>query len=143
MERRLKVYVYPEGEVPITHDGPCKNIYTIEGRFIHEMERGAGGFRTGDPGPAQVYFMPFSVAWMVKYLYKDGSYDQRPLRVFVGDYVRVVSLKYPFWNLTSGADHFMLACHDWVCPLLLFFSFFFLILPFHGKSTYLFMFFFF
>lgn len=115
MERRFKVYVYPDGEVPITHDGPCKNIYTIEGRFIHEMEHGGNGFRTADPGRAQVLFMPFSVAWMVKYLYKPESYDQTPLRMFVSDYVRVVAGKYPFWNKTSGADHFMLACHDWVC----------------------------
>ncbi|CAK9312817.1 unnamed protein product [Citrullus colocynthis] len=113
MERRLKVYVYPEGELPITHDGPCKNIYTIEGRFIHEMENGGNGFRTVDPGRAHVMFMPFSVAWMVKYLYKDGSYDQTPLRMFVSDYVGVVSRKYPFWNKTNGADHFILACHDW------------------------------
>ncbi|XP_038886092.1 probable glycosyltransferase At5g25310 [Benincasa hispida] len=113
MERRFKVYVYPEGELPITHDGPCKNIYTIEGRFIHEMEDGGNGFRTVDPSGAHVMFMPFSVAWMVKYLYKDGSYDQTPLRMFVSDYVRVVSLKYPFWNKTNGADHFILACHDW------------------------------
>ncbi|XP_008445236.2 probable glycosyltransferase At5g25310 [Cucumis melo] len=113
MEKRFKVYVYPEGELPITHDGPCKNIYTIEGRFIHEMEDGGNGFRTVDPGRAHVLFMPFSVAWMVKYLYKAGSYDQTPLRMFVSDYVEVVSKKYPFWNKTNGADHFILACHDW------------------------------
>jgi len=34
MEKRFRVYVYEEGEPPILHDGPCKNIYTIEGRFI-------------------------------------------------------------------------------------------------------------
>ncbi|KAG6649634.1 hypothetical protein I3843_07G219800 [Carya illinoinensis] len=80
MERRFKVYVYSEGDPPITHDGPCKDIYTIEGRFIHELEHGAGMFRTRDPHRAHVYFLPFSVTWMVK---------------------------------TCGADHFMLACHDW------------------------------
>ena len=31
MVRRLKVYVYEEGDVPLVHDGPCKNIYIIEG----------------------------------------------------------------------------------------------------------------
>ncbi|XP_022996611.1 probable glycosyltransferase At5g25310 [Cucurbita maxima] len=113
MERRFKVYVYPEGDLPITHDGPCKNIYTVEGRFIHEMEHGANGFRTADPSVAHVFFMPFSVAWMVKYLYESGSFDQTPLRVFVSDYVRVVSEKYPFWNKTTGADHFIVSCHDW------------------------------
>ncbi|XP_004292977.1 PREDICTED: probable glycosyltransferase At5g25310 [Fragaria vesca subsp. vesca] len=115
MERKFKVYVYSEGDLPITHDGPCKDIYSIEGRFIHEMETGAkaGRFRTKNPKEAHVYFMPFSVTWMVKYLYKPLSYDLRPLREYVSDYVRLVSEKYPFWNRTSGADHFMLACHDW------------------------------
>ena len=114
MERRFKVYVYREGELPITHNGPCKDIYTIEGRFISEMEHGAKRFRTSDPHRAHVYFLPFSVVWMVKYLYKPLTYDLTPLKQFVADYVRVVSTKYPFWNRTSGADHFMLACHDWV-----------------------------
>ncbi|KAG6649633.1 hypothetical protein I3843_07G219800 [Carya illinoinensis] len=113
MERRFKVYVYSEGDPPITHDGPCKDIYTIEGRFIHELEHGAGMFRTRDPHRAHVYFLPFSVTWMVKYIYKPLSYDLTLLKQFVSDYVGVVSKKYPFWNRTCGADHFMLACHDW------------------------------
>ena len=116
MEKRFKIYVYEEGEVPMVHDGPCKDIYTIEGRFVHEMEQGIRGhyFRTKDASRAHVYFMPFSVTWMVKYLYKPDSYDVTPLRQFVSDYVRVISTKHPFWNKTHAADHFMLSCHDWV-----------------------------
>ncbi|KAI5556234.1 hypothetical protein BDE02_18G021100 [Populus trichocarpa] len=113
MEKRFKVHVYSEGELPIVHDGPCKDIYTIEGRFIHEMEHGAKRFKTRDPRRAHVYFMPFSVTWMVKYLYKPLTYDHTAMKQFVADYVRVVSSKYPFWNRTQGADHFMLSCHDW------------------------------
>ncbi|KAF5938377.1 hypothetical protein HYC85_022636 [Camellia sinensis] len=113
MEKRFKVYVYEEGELPLVHDGPCKNIYTTEGRFIHEMEHGGGRFRTRDTNRAHVYFMPFSVTWMVKYLYKPLSYNLTPLKNFVSDYVRVISTKHPFWNRTHGADHFMLSCHDW------------------------------
>jgi len=114
MEKRFKVHVYSEGELPIVHDGPCKDIYTVEGRFIHEMEHGAKRFKTRDPRRAHVYFMPFSVTWMVKYLYKPLTYDHTAMKQFVADYVRVVSSKYPFWNRTQGADHFMLSCHDWV-----------------------------
>ncbi|GMH07030.1 hypothetical protein Nepgr_008870 [Nepenthes gracilis] len=113
MERKFKIYVYEEGEVPIVHSGPCKDIYTIEGRFISEIERDGGRFRTREARRAHVYFMPFSVAWMVKYLYKPLTYDVTPLKHFVSDYVKVISTKYPFWNRTQGADHFMLACHDW------------------------------
>ncbi|GLT71519.1 hypothetical protein SLA2020_435320 [Shorea laevis] len=113
MERRFKVYVYMEGDIPIVHRGPCKDIYAIEGRFISEMEHGFRRFRTSDPHRAHVFFMPFSATWMVRYLYTPLSYNHRPLRQFVSDYVRVISTKYPFWNRTQGADHFMLACHDW------------------------------
>ncbi|XP_047975552.1 probable glycosyltransferase At5g25310 [Salvia hispanica] len=113
MERRLKVYVYEEGEVPIVHDGPCKDIYTSEGRFIHEMEHGSHRFRTSRAEEAHVYFMPFSVTWMVKYLYKPNTYDLTPLQEFVSDYVKLISTKHPFWNRTQGADHFMLSRHDW------------------------------
>ncbi|KAF7151772.1 hypothetical protein RHSIM_Rhsim02G0202800 [Rhododendron simsii] len=117
MEKRFKVYVYEEGDPPMVHDGPCKNKYTSEGRFIQEMEQSGkkkkSGFRTWDAHRAHVYFLPFSVTWMVKYLYKPLSQDRRSIQEFVGDYVRVVSTKYPFWNRTRGADHFMLSCHDW------------------------------
>jgi len=114
MEKIFKVYVYPDGDLPIAHDGPCKDIYSIEGRFLHEMEHGAGRFRTNDPNAAHVYFLPFSVTWMVKYLYTPLSYNVTPLKQFVSDYVKVISTRHPFWNRTHGADHFMLACHDWV-----------------------------
>ncbi|KAL7595339.1 hypothetical protein Lser_V15G31283 [Lactuca serriola] len=113
MEKRFKVYVYEEGELPMVHDGPCKNIYTTEGRFIMEMEHGGHNFRTKHAHQAHVYFMPFSVTWMVKYLYKPDTYDMTPLRHFVSDYVRLISTKHPFWNTTHAADHFMLSCHDW------------------------------
>ncbi|KAG6409476.1 hypothetical protein SASPL_127516 [Salvia splendens] len=113
MERRLKVYVYEEGELPIVHDGPCKDIYTSEGRFIHEMEHGSHRFKTSRPEQAHLYFMPFSVTWMVKYLYSPNTYNLTPLLEFVSDYVKLISTKHPFWNRTQGADHFMLSCHDW------------------------------
>ncbi|XP_073525661.1 uncharacterized protein [Phyllobates terribilis] len=113
MEKRFKVYVYEEGEVPVVHSGPCKDIYTVEGRFIHEIEHGGSKFRTKDPHKAHAFFLPFSVVMMVTYLYKPLTYDLSPLRNFVSDYVNVVSERYPFWNSSNGADHFMLACHDW------------------------------
>ncbi|KAL2525716.1 putative glycosyltransferase [Abeliophyllum distichum] len=113
MERRFKVYLYEEGELPLVHDGPCKDIYTSEGRFIHEMEQGNNRFRTRNPEAAHVYFMPFSVTWMVKYIYHPNTYNVTPLKDFVSDYVRIISTKHSFWNKTQGADHFMISCHDW------------------------------
>lgn len=114
MERRFKVFVYEEGEPPLVHDGPCKSIYSSEGRFIHELESGKAGFRTMDPRRAHVYFLPFSVTNMVTFIYQRKSPDRSPLHVFISDYIQVVSSKYNFWNRSQGADHFMLSCHDWV-----------------------------
>uniref|UniRef100_A0A0D9W1T4 Exostosin GT47 domain-containing protein n=1 Tax=Leersia perrieri TaxID=77586 RepID=A0A0D9W1T4_9ORYZ len=119
MERRFKVYVYQEGEPPILHEGPCKNIYSIEGRFIEQLELmspvddAGGGVRTWDPTRAHAFFLPFSVSQMVKFAYLPLSQDRSPLRDIVADYVRVVAGRHPFWNRSSGADHFMLSCHDW------------------------------
>jgi len=112
MEKQLKVYVYEEGEPPVFHDGPCRSIYSTEGRFIHAMET-ATRLRTSDPSQAHVFFLPFSVVKMVKTIYEPGSHDMAPLKRTVADYLRVISDKYPFWNRSAGADHFMLSCHDW------------------------------
>ncbi|KAL0323671.1 UNVERIFIED_CONTAM: putative glycosyltransferase [Sesamum calycinum] len=78
-----------------------------------EMERRFKVFKTSNAQAAHVYFMPFSVTWMVKYLYKPNTYNVSPLKEFVSDYVKLISTKHPFWNRTQGADHFMLSCHDW------------------------------
>ncbi|CAD6226400.1 unnamed protein product [Miscanthus lutarioriparius] len=112
MEKQMKVYVYEEGEPPVFHDGPCRSIYSTEGRFIHSMEM-ESRLRTRDPARAHVFFLPFSVVKMVKTIYEPGSHDMAPLKRTVADYVRVLSDKYPFWNRSTGADHFMLSCHDW------------------------------
>ncbi|GMN26996.1 hypothetical protein TIFTF001_001491 [Ficus carica] len=111
MEKLMKIYVYEEGERPLFHDGPCRSIYSMEGRFIHEIEKGL--FRTRDPNKAVVYFLPFSVVKLVQFLYARDLHDKRPMRRVVIDYVKLLAHKHPFWNRSLGADHFMLSCHDW------------------------------
>lgn len=112
MEKLFRVYVYEEGEPPLFHDGPAKSIYSMEGRFIFTMEMG-NKLRTMDPDKAHVFFLPFSVAWMIRFLYNRKSFDISPLKRTAMDYINVVSTKYPYWNRSLGADHFMLSCHDW------------------------------
>jgi Exostosin family len=117
MEKRFKVYVYEEGEPPVVHVGPCKNIYTIEGRFIEQLEilqPHQPGIRMWDPHYAHAYFLLVSVAFMTKYIFENAAHHMRPLIRTFGDYMHVVRRKYPFWNRTAGMDHFMLAVHDWV-----------------------------
>ncbi|TYI44587.1 hypothetical protein ES332_A01G248700v1 [Gossypium tomentosum] len=112
MEKQFKVFVYKEGEPPVFHDGPCKSIYSMEGNFIYQMDVNTK-FRTNDPEKAHAFYLPFSVAKMVQFVYLRDSRDFGPIRRTVIDYVNVVSEKYQYWNRSLGADHFMLACHDW------------------------------
>lgn len=113
MEKVFKIFVYEEGEPPLFHTSHSKSIYSIEGRFIHEIEKGRY-YRANDPDEAFVYFLPFSVVMMVKYLYEIGSSDFNPIGLSVKDYIQIISNRHPFWNRSLGHDHFMLSCHDWV-----------------------------
>ncbi|KAF7070276.1 hypothetical protein CFC21_075815 [Triticum aestivum] len=112
MEKLFKVYVYEEGEPPVFHDGPCRSIYSSEGRFIFAMEM-ENRMRMRDPELAHVFFLSFSVVKMVKMIYEPNSHDMEPLRRTLPDYIDVLSTKYPYWNRSLGVDHFMLSCHDW------------------------------
>ncbi|XWS43485.1 hypothetical protein CRYUN_Cryun16bG0108300 [Craigia yunnanensis] len=107
MEKQLKIFVYKEGEPPLFHDGPCMMIYTIEGQFINKMEMNKK-FRTHNPEKAHVFFLPYSIARMRHFVNDLKSFGR-----IVLDYVNVIAAKHPHWNRSLGADHFMLACHDW------------------------------
>ncbi|XP_020972777.1 probable glycosyltransferase At5g03795 [Arachis ipaensis] len=112
MEKQFKVFVYKEGEPPIFHNGPCKSIYSMEGNFIHAIEMNEQ-FRTRDPKKAHVFFLPFSVVMMVRFVYERNSRDFGPIRTTVKDYINLIAGRYPYWNRSLGSDHFMLSCHDW------------------------------
>ncbi|CAA2996943.1 probable glycosyltransferase At5g03795 [Olea europaea subsp. europaea] len=112
MEKHFKVFVYEEGEHPIFHNGPCGSIYSTEGGFIYRLE--ISKFRTRDPERAHIFFLPFSVASIVHFIYDRGTTDYwRPMKLTVSDYIHLLAGKYPYWNRSLGVDHFMLACHDW------------------------------
>lgn len=120
MIKTFKIWTYNEGEPPLVHVGPLNNIYGIEGQFIDEMERRRRSnpvmtrFIARHPDEAHVFFLPFSVAKMVKLFYTPlVSFHRGPIHRVALDYVRVVARHHPFWNRSLGADHFMLSCHDW------------------------------
>ncbi|KAF8409793.1 hypothetical protein HHK36_005872 [Tetracentron sinense] len=112
MENTFKIFIYEEGDPPIFHNGPCKSIYSMEGLFIHLMEMNSH-FQTTDPDEAHVYFLPFSVVMIIEHLFDPIIRDKAVLQRTIGDYVRIISEKYLYWNRSLGADHFMLSCHDW------------------------------
>ncbi|EXC28557.1 putative glycosyltransferase [Morus notabilis] len=122
MVKRFKVWSYKEGEHPIFHIGAVNNIYAIEGQFIDEIESEKSPFKARNPNEAHAFFLPFSVTNVVHYVYKPimskDDYKRDRLHRLVNDYIGVVANKYPFWNRSNGADHFMVSCHDWVINLL-------------------------
>ena len=120
MVKRFKVWTYREGAQPIFHEGPLTNIYAIEGQFIDEMDFivGKSPFIAKHPDEAHAFFLPLSVVKVVQFLYlpitSPEDYSRKRLQRVVTDYVKVVADKYPYWNRSGGADHFMVSCHDWV-----------------------------
>lgn len=116
MEQTLKVYIYAEGERPIFHQPPLKGIYASEGWFM-KLLKANKKFITKKPKKAHLFYLPFSTRMLEVALYVPDSHDRKPLIDVLSNYVQMIKTKYSFWNRTSGADHFLVACHDWVCLL--------------------------
>ncbi|PPS09310.1 hypothetical protein GOBAR_AA11332 [Gossypium barbadense] len=118
MVKRLKVWTYREGDPPLVHNGPLNNIYAIEGQFMDEMGSKKNPFTARHPDQAHIFFLPLSVTGVVHYVYKPittvRDYSRDRLQRLVTDYINTVAAKYPYWNRSRGADHFMVSCHDWV-----------------------------
>ncbi|KMT18968.1 hypothetical protein BVRB_2g030660 [Beta vulgaris subsp. vulgaris] len=115
MEKRFKIFTYKEGEEPLFHRGPMNDIYSIEGQMIDELtEVSKSHFITQNPNEALAYFIPVSITSIIRYVYRPyTNYSRERLQNVVADYIRVVSERYSYWNISNGADHFLVSCHDW------------------------------
>ncbi|MED6135533.1 hypothetical protein PIB30_047412 [Stylosanthes scabra] len=114
MLKRFKVWTYKEGELPMFHQGPMKDIYGIEGHFMSQIQNASSPFWAHRPEEAHVFMIPISLTMIVHYLYRPlVSYSRGPLMRVVIDYTKAIARKYPYWNRTHGADHFIASCHDW------------------------------
>jgi len=113
MEKMLKVYIYPDGDRPIFHEPLLDGIYASEGWFMKLMEANKQ-FVTGDPEKAHLFYIPFSSRLLQQTLYVRNSHKRSNLIEYMKNFVSMIAGKYPFWNRTSGTDHFVVACHDWV-----------------------------
>lgn len=113
MVRTLKVYVYKEGQKPIFHQPLLNGIYSSEGWFMKLME-GNRNFIVKDPRKAHLFYLPFSSRLLQSTLYVPNSHNRTLMELCLKEYLDKIATKYPFWNRTGGADHFLVACHDWV-----------------------------
>lgn len=112
MENMLKVYIYKEGKKPIMHMPVLKGIYASEGWFMKLLEVNKK-FVVRNPGKAHLFYLPFSSRMLEETLYIRDSHSHKNLIQFLKEYLDLISARYPFWNRTEGADHFLVACHDW------------------------------
>ncbi|CAL5205220.1 unnamed protein product [Lathyrus oleraceus] len=112
MEKTLKVYVYTEGSKPIMHSPYLLGIYASEGWFMRLMEANEA-FVTKDAKKAHLFYLPFSSRRLEETLYDRNLHGHRNLVHYLNNYVDMIAGKHWFWNRTEGADHFLVACHDW------------------------------
>ncbi|CAH9106283.1 unnamed protein product [Cuscuta epithymum] len=112
MEQTLKVYIYSEGYRPIFHTPILKGIYASEGWFM-KLLKSNKHFVTKKAKRAHLFYLPFSSRMLEETLYVPNSHDHKPLLKCLSDYLNVIIQRHDFWNRTSGADHFLVACHDW------------------------------
>ncbi|XVF88598.1 hypothetical protein PTKIN_Ptkin19aG0063800 [Pterospermum kingtungense] len=116
MERTLKVYIYKEGVKPIFHQPKMRGIYASEGWFMKLIE-GNKKFVVRDPRRAHLFYLPFSAGMLRIALQGQEFQNIQDLQKYLKDYVELIAGKYSFWNKTGGADHFLVACHDWAIRL--------------------------
>ncbi|XP_062100955.1 probable glycosyltransferase At5g03795 [Humulus lupulus] len=112
MEQTLKVYIYKEGDRPILHTPVLTGLYASEGWFMKQMENNKQ-FVTKNAKKAHLFYLPFSSRMLEETLYVVDSHSHKNLIQFLKNYVNIIAAKYPYWNRTGGADHFLVACHDW------------------------------
>ncbi|XP_054787388.1 probable glycosyltransferase At3g07620 isoform X2 [Prosopis cineraria] len=112
MERTLKVYIYKDGDKPIFHQPILEGLYAAEGWFMKLMEENKN-FVVKNPAKAHLFYLPFSSRMLEHSLYVRSSHNRTNLRQYLKDYTEKIAAKYPYFNRTSGADHFLVACHDW------------------------------
>ncbi|KAK2661248.1 hypothetical protein Ddye_007781 [Dipteronia dyeriana] len=112
MENTLKVYVYKDGQKPVFHLPVLKGIYASEGWFMKLLESNKK-FVTKDWRKAHLFYLPFSSRMLEETLYVVNSHSHKNLIAYLKNYLDTIATKYHFWNRTEGADHFLVACHDW------------------------------
>lgn len=122
MVRNLKIYVYPciyqsnssslFAAIFLPHPNPFHpklGNYFSEHMFKVALLRSS--LITSIPEEAHLFFLPFSV----NLLRSDPRvHSESSISKFVTQYTTGIRRDFPFWNASSGADHFYVCCHS-VC----------------------------
>lgn len=112
MEQTLKIYIYKEGKRPVFHQPRLTGIYASEGWFM-KLLQGSKQYVTTNPEEALLFYFPFSSQILGEIVYVPNSHSFDNLKQYLRNYLDMIKARYSFWNRTSGADHFLVACHDW------------------------------
>ncbi|KAL8554906.1 hypothetical protein ACS0TY_002909 [Phlomoides rotata] len=105
MEKKLKIYIYPQGKKCSNYEDTFGN-YASEGYFFKNIRE--SNFSTDDPDQALLFFIPISLQRLHQ---KELSYEEVGKKA--EKCVKNLIIKYPYWNRTLGADHFILTCLDY------------------------------
>ena len=99
----------------------CRRKFLVqkENPLIDEIDMAnKSPFKATHPEQAHLFLLPFSVSKVIRYVYKPrrsrSDYDPDRLQRLVADYINILANRYPYWNRSKGADHFLVSCHDWV-----------------------------
>ncbi|KAL0333576.1 UNVERIFIED_CONTAM: putative glycosyltransferase [Sesamum angustifolium] len=112
MKRSMKIYAYPHekndpfANVLLPVESEPGGNYASESYFKKALFRSR--FLTDDPSEADLFYLPFSIAG----LRHDKRVGVGGIQSFIRNYIRNISLNYPYWNRSGGADHFYVACHS-------------------------------
>lgn len=100
----------------------CLNLWH-RGTLIAEIDNRKGPFWVWNPDEAHVFMLPISVTQIVRYVYNPlTTYSRDQLMWITIDYTNIIAHRYPYWNRTRGADHFLASCHDWVTIHIIYFK---------------------
>ncbi|KAL0344888.1 UNVERIFIED_CONTAM: putative glycosyltransferase [Sesamum radiatum] len=103
MKRSLKIYAYPHkkndpfANVLLPVESEPGGNYASESYFKKALFR--SHFLTDDPSEADLFYLPFSIAG----LRHDKEVGVGGIQSFIRNYIRNISLSYPYWNRSDLA----------------------------------------
>ncbi|KAK3228969.1 hypothetical protein Dsin_000850 [Dipteronia sinensis] len=121
MMRDFKIYVYPHvynnttseeafAGIFLPHPNPLNpKIGNYLSEHMFKLSLLGSSLITTIPQQAHFFFLPFSINSMRN---DRRIRSEAAIAEFVAQYTRKISSQFPFWNASTGADHFYVCCHS-------------------------------